>query len=86
MEALYIVVVVAFVLFILLRMPKQMMRLLGNGIVRITIATLLLFFLNVFGGYIGLHIPINIFTVFVSTLLGFAGIASLVAIHLFLLS
>lgn len=86
MDALYIVVVVAFVLFILLRMPKQMMRLLGNGIVRITIATLLLFFLNVFGGYIGLHIPINIFTVFVSTLLGFAGIASLVAIHLFLLS
>lgn len=86
MDALYIVVVVAFVLFTLLRMPKQMMRLLGNGIVRITIATLLLFFLNVFGGYIGLHIPINIFTVFVSTLLGFAGIASLVAIHLFLLS
>lgn len=77
--------IVLVVLLIVVRIPKKVMHIIGNSIIRITIATLLLFFLNVFGGMISLHIPINLFTVAVSSILGVAGIASLVAIHLFIL-
>jgi len=39
----------------------------------------------VFGGAIGLHIPINLFTTVVSGFLGVFGLASLAAIQLFII-
>lgn len=81
-----VISIVVIILMLLFRIPKKVMRFVGGSIIRLTIATLLLFFLNVFGGMLGLHIPINIFTVLVSTVLGVFGIASLVAIHLFILT
>lgn len=84
--AIIIIVVISMILiFFLFRKPALTMRIIGNGVIRMTIGVLLLFFFNVFGGYIGLHIPINIFTVLISSILGIFGITSLAAIHIFIL-
>ena len=80
-----LIVVGIILVFFLFRNPAHTIRILGNGAIRLTIGVLLLFFFNVFGGYIGLHIPINIFTVLVSSILGIFGITSLSAIHIFIL-
>lgn len=81
---------IGFALFILIflfvRMPKFLLRLVGTSTVRIAIGLLMLVLLNVFGNSFGLHIPINIFTVLVSSILGVMGVISLAAIHLFILS
>ena len=65
--------------------PVKPMKYIGKATIRLGIGALLLFFLNVFGGTIGLHIPINLFTVLVSGFLGVFGVGSLAAIHLFIL-
>jgi len=62
------------------------MHLIGQSMVKVAIGLLLLFFINLFGGWIGLHVPINLFTVIVSGFLGLFGIVSLTAIHLLILS
>lgn len=87
MDPLMIVVgVLALALIIFLfRSPAKTMRLLGTSTIRLTIGVLFLFFFNVFGGSIGLHIPINVFTVLVSSILGIFGVTSLAAIHIFIL-
>ncbi len=87
MDPLMIVVGVltlALIIF-LFRSPAKTMRLLGTSTIRLTIGVLFLFFFNVFGGSIGLHIPINVFTVLVSSILGIFGVTSLAAIHIFIL-
>lgn len=73
-----------FVLFIV-RAPGKLTRLIGNSVVRIVIGVLFLFFFNVFAGHFGFHIPINIFTVAITSILGIFGMASLFMIHLILL-
>lgn len=72
-------------LFFIFRTPAKSARLIGSGVIRLTIGVLFLFFFNVFGGAIGLHIPINIFTVLISSILGIFGVTSLAAIHIFIL-
>lgn len=72
-------------LFFIFRSPAKSVRVIGTGVIRLTIGVLFLFFLNVFGGAIGLHIPINIFTVIISSILGLFGVTSLAAIHIFIL-
>lgn len=86
MNTVLIVGIAIVGIFILLRLPKKIVRFFGNGTIRLTIGVLLLFFINVFGGTFGLHIPINVFTVAVSGLLGVPGIASLTAIHLYVIT
>src|SRR5699024_3022556 len=66
--------------------PVKPMRFIAESSVKLAIGVLCLFFLNIFGGAIGLHIPINVFTVVISGFLGLFGVASLAAIHLFILS
>ncbi len=61
------------------------MKFIGQATVKLGIGILILFFFNVFGGMLGLHIPINLFTAVVSGFLGLFGLASLTAIHLFIL-
>jgi len=87
MDPLKILLGIAIILalFFVFRSPARITRLLGSGAIRLTIGVLFLFFFNVFGGYIGLHIPINIFTVLISTVLGLFGVTSLAAIHIFIL-
>lgn len=72
--------------FLFTRAPKRIIRMIGSSTVRIAIGVLFLFFFNVFGESFGLHIPINIFTVFVSSILGLSGVMSLAAVHVFVLS
>lgn len=81
----FIAVVAVIILFFLMNIPSKFTHTLSQLILRMAIGVLLLFFANVFGGYIGLHIPINIFTVAVSTILGVFGVLSLAAIKIFLL-
>jgi len=88
MDTMTIIIVGIFCLvlvYFIVRAPKKISHLFGHSAIRITIGILLLFFFNVFGGMIGLHIPINIFTVLVTSILGIFGMLSLAAIHLFVL-
>lgn len=72
-------------LLLIIRAPAKVTKVLGHSAIRLTIGVLILFFFNVFGGSIGLHIPINVFTVIVSSILGVFGVTSLAAIHIFIL-
>lgn len=63
--------------------PLKPLRYLGNGAIKVVIGVLFLFFFNVFGASLGVHIPINVFTAMISGFLGLPGLASLAAIQLF---
>lgn len=82
---IFLSIVAVVLLFFLMNIPAKPAQWLSQGIIRVAIGVLLLFFANVFGGSIGLHIPINLFTVLVSTILGIFGIFSLAAIQFFIL-
>jgi len=73
------------ILLLFVGAPVKPMRFIANSTVKLGIGVLFLFFLNVFGGAIGLHVPINLFTVFISGFLGLFGVASLASIHLFII-
>ncbi|MFC3041006.1 pro-sigmaK processing inhibitor BofA family protein [Virgibacillus xinjiangensis] len=73
------------VLLLVVGAPAKPMRFIGQATVKLGIGILFLFFFNVFGGAIGLHIPINVFTVAVSGILGVFGLASLAAMQIFLI-
>lgn len=77
------VVLIAILLFV--GAPAGPVRVVGQAAVRLGIGAMLLFFFNVFGGTLGLYIPINLFTTVVSGFLGPFGIASLAAIHFFIM-
>ena len=79
------IMVALIVLLLLVGAPAKPMRFFAQSTVKLGIGVLLLFFFNVFGGAIGLHIPINLFTVFISGFLGVFGMASLAAIQLFII-
>lgn len=79
------IMIALIILLLFIGAPVKPTRLIAHSTVKLGIGLLLLFFFNVFGGAIGLHIPINIFTVFVSGFLGLFGIASLAAVHIFVI-
>ncbi|KKE77564.1 pro-sigmaK processing inhibitor BofA family protein [Oceanobacillus caeni] len=79
------IMVALIVLLLLVGAPIKPMRFIGQATVKIGIGILFLFFVNVFGGAIGLHIPINMYTAIVAGFLGLFGVASLTAIHLFII-
>ncbi|GAA0290659.1 inhibitor of the pro-sigma K processing machinery [Gracilibacillus halotolerans] len=74
----------AIVLLFIKGIPLQFVRWTGKLFIRVTIGVLCLFFLNIFGAQLGLHIPINAFTALVAGFLGLPGLASLTAIHVFI--
>jgi len=77
--------IVLIVILLLAGAPIKPVRFAGQAMVKLGIGAMLLFFFNVFGGSLGLYIPINLFTTVVSGFLGVFGLASLAAIHFFLL-
>ncbi|WP_068675882.1 pro-sigmaK processing inhibitor BofA family protein [Oceanobacillus sp. Castelsardo] len=79
------IMVALIVLLLFVGAPIKPMRFIGQATVKIGIGILFLFFVNVFGGAIGLHIPINMYTAIVAGFLGLFGVASLTAIHLFII-
>lgn len=60
--------------------PIKPLKYVGQGIVKILIGALFLFFLNIIGSQFGIHIPINLATSAVSGFLGIPGLCALVAI------
>jgi len=79
------IMVALIILLLIVGAPVKPMRFIGHTTIKLGIGILFLFFVNVFGGAIGLHIPINLFTVIISGFLGLFGVASLAAIHLFII-
>jgi inhibitor of the pro-sigma K processing machinery len=61
--------------------PIKPLRFIGQGMVKILIGALFLFFLNAFGSSLGLNVPINLVTASVSGFLGIPGVLALVAIE-----
>ncbi|WP_053217674.1 pro-sigmaK processing inhibitor BofA family protein [Virgibacillus senegalensis] len=76
--------VVLIALLLVLGAPIKPLRFLAQGSVKLVIGVLFLFFFNVFGASIGLHLPINLYTALITGFLGIPGLASLAAIHLFI--
>lgn len=71
--------------FLIIRMPAFLFRFVSTSTVRLVIGLLLLVLLNVVGNQFGLFVPINLLTIVITSILGFFGILSLVAIQLFIL-
>jgi len=84
-QTVMIGIVIFSCLFLFVRMPRKWARFVGASTVRLAIGLLLLVLLNVFGNAYGIHLPINTFTILVSSLLGIFGVTSLVAIHLWII-
>ena len=82
MEPVVFVSVIAGLILILLIIgaPLKPIRLLGQGITKLIIGAVFLFFLNTIGNQVGIHVPINFVTSAVAGLLGIPGVAALAAI------
>lgn len=65
--------------------PLKPIRFVGQGIIKILIGALLLFFLNAVGNQFGLNVPINFITSAVSGFLGIPGLCALVVIQTWVL-
>ncbi|RBW67324.1 pro-sigmaK processing inhibitor BofA family protein [Bacillus taeanensis] len=87
MDAIFIISLFAGLIFLLLLIgaPIKPLQWTGQGVIKLMIGALLLFFLNAFGTLVNLHIPINLATASVSGLLGIPGLAALAAIEYFIL-
>jgi inhibitor of the pro-sigma K processing machinery len=68
------------IIVLLVGAPIKALRFVGQGVVKLLIGALFLFFLNIAGNQFGIHIPINIVTSAVSGFLGLPGLFALVAI------
>lgn len=80
-----LIMITLIILLLVIGAPSKPTRFLAQSTVKLAIGLLLLFFFNVFGGAIGWHIPINLFTVLISGFLGVFGIASLAALHIWVI-
>lgn len=74
-------------LFVLLIFGVSMkpLQFIGKMFVKVIIGVVLLFAVNVVGTYFGFHIPINLGTTSVSSVLGIPGICALVIIKLYIM-
>nr|WP_263323961.1 pro-sigmaK processing inhibitor BofA family protein [Neobacillus sp. Marseille-Q6967] len=61
--------------------PFKPVRFIGQGVIKLLIGALFLFFLNAVGNHYGIHVPINFATSAVSGFLGIPGVFALVAIQ-----
>ncbi|MEJ9233154.1 pro-sigmaK processing inhibitor BofA family protein [Peribacillus butanolivorans] len=82
MEPVVFVAVVGGLILMLLIIgaPIKPIRFLGQGVIKIIIGAVFLFFLNALGNQAGIHVPINLATSAVAGLLGIPGVAALAAI------
>lgn len=72
-------------IFFLLSVPNNLLKFLGQGIVKIIVGVLLLFFVNVIGNHFDIYVPINFVSSLISGFLGIPGIAALVVINKWIL-
>jgi len=88
MQPVYVIAMIGglIVLLLLIGAPLKPIRWVGGAMVKLLIGALFLFFLNLFGTSINLHIPINLITTSVSGFLGIPGLCALIAIKYMFLS
>jgi len=86
LEPIVVVAILGFIIFLLLVVgsPSKPLRLISQGVVKLIIGALFLFFLNIIGNQFGIHIPINLITSAISGLLGIPGVFALVAIEMWI--
>lgn len=86
MEPIVIAAILGLVvlLFLFLNAPLKPIRWISQGVVKLLMGALFLFFLNIIGSQFGLHIPINLVTSAVAGLLGIPGTLALVAIEMWI--
>lgn len=58
---------------------------IGKAMVHIVIGVFLLFFINVFGEFFHINIPLNVITVGIAGFLGIPGVIALICIKLFII-
>lgn len=82
LEPIMFVAIIAGLILLLLIVgaPLKPIRLIGQGITKFVIGAVFLFFLNILGSQVGIHVPINLITSGVAGLLGIPGVAALTAI------
>ncbi|MED1560024.1 pro-sigmaK processing inhibitor BofA family protein [Bacillus paramycoides] len=72
-------------IFLVFGVSAKPIRFIGKVLFHVTLGIALLFIVNVAGAYFDFHIPINIGTATVSSLLGMPGVAALVIIKLYIM-
>ena len=86
-ETVVIVSIISLIVIILLiGIPIRFTRWIGEGIVRLVIGALFIFLINVVGNVSGIHLPINLFTVTVTGVLGIPGVVALIFIQQYIIS
>lgn len=78
---MFVAIIAGLILVLLIiGAPLKPIRILGQGITKLIIGAVFLFFLNTLGSQVGIHVPINLVTSAVAGLLGIPGVAALAAI------
>jgi inhibitor of the pro-sigma K processing machinery len=82
MEPMVVIAIIGSLILLLLFMgaPIKPIRYIGQGVIKLLIGALLLFFLNALGNQFGVQVPINLVTSAISGFLGIPGLVALVAI------
>ncbi|MEC1669847.1 pro-sigmaK processing inhibitor BofA family protein [Bacillus sp. FSL R5-0560] len=86
MEPIFIIGIILglVILLFLSGSPAKPLKWIGITVVKCVAGALLLVCVNMFGGSLGIHVPINIVTTAISGILGIPGIAALVVIKHFI--
>ncbi len=83
-----IILALGVVLLFILRITKPQLQQAAEKLsvlwFRLAFAFLVLFILNIVGGFVGIYVPINVGSGFLLALLGIPGLASLLVLAVFL--
>ncbi len=88
LEPFIVISIFVGLIFVLLLIGTSVkpIRWIGQAVMKLTIGAIFLFFLNVLGSQIGLHVPINFITSAVSGFLGIPGVLALAIIKSFIIT
>jgi len=77
----FLVLFIVVCTFVIVRAPKLTLTLWKRYMVRTIAAVLLIVCVNIIGNNFGIHIPINIFTVLLTSLLGLPGLFTVIGLQ-----
>lgn len=84
-----VVVIVSVLLvvctFIIVRAPKRWLTIWRKYLLRTMVAMFVIVAFNMIGNGLGFHIPINLFTIGMISMLGISGLITVVSLQFFLL-
>lgn len=87
MSSIFIIgsLILFIIVLLLVGISLRVFKYMGIGVIKLTIGALLLFFINIIGQQMAIHIPINLFTSCISGFLGIPGIIALVIIKRYII-